>query len=249
MADQMSDRDDALKRRRLVRIGLAGAVVAAVLVAGSLASGEKKGGGGGPAPKEKPEVACDADVPETHEPPAFESPEPVVREGVDYGAVIHTSCGDITVDLLEQDAPTTVNNFVFLVQQGFYDGLQWFRVESNSVIEAGDPNNDLTEPPDGPGYTIEEELPKAPKEYVYGVVAMANEGQPDTTGSNFFIVIHENRPAGYQTAYSIFGRVAEESYEVLKEIGTQPTKGGNEPIEAVRPSTPIYIESIEITES
>ena len=245
----MSTRDEALKRRRLARLGFAAAIAAAILIAGSLASGDDKGGGGEREPKDRPAVACDAQTPETQEPRSFESPEPVIQEGVDYGAVIHTSCGDITLDLLEGAAPTTVNNFVFLVQQGYYDGLQWFRVESNSVIEAGDPNNDLTEPPDGPGYTIEEELPDAPKEYVFGVVAMANEGQPNSTGSNFFIVIHENRPAGYQTAYSIFGRVAEESYEVLKEIGTQPTKGGNEPIEAVRPSIPIYIESIEITQN
>lgn len=244
----MSDTEAALRRRRLARIALGAVVAVAVLVAGSLASGEKDGGIE-PPPKEKPEVACDADVPPTQEPPSFGSPEQVMQEGVDYGAIIHTSCGDIAIDLLEEDAPVTVNNFVFLAQEGYYDGLQWFRVESNSVIEAGDPNNDVAEPPNGPGYAIEEELPDRPKEYDFGAVAMANEGQPNTTGSNFFIVIHENRPAGYQAAYSIFGRVSEESYDVIKEIGTQPTKGGNEPVEAVRPSTPIYIESIEITQS
>ena len=245
----MTERDEALRRRRLARIALAIGTTAIVLIAGFVAASEEKGGGGAPKKKDRPEVACDADVPETHEPREFESPEPVVQEGVDYGAVIHTSCGDITLDLLEEDAPITVNNFVFLVQQGYYDGLQWFRIESNSVIEAGDQNNRLFEPPDGPGYTIEEELPKQPKEYTFGAVAMSNEGVPNSTGSNFFIVIHENRPAGYQPAYSIFGRVAEESYEVLKELGTQPVQGGNEPLEAVRPSIPVYIESIEITQN
>ena len=242
----MTNRDEALRRRRLTRLALATGTIAAILIAGTVASSEKGGGGGGPKKKDRPEVACDADVPETHEPRSFKSPEPVTQEGTDYGAVIHTSCGDITLDLLEEDAPVTVNNFVFLVQQGYYDGLQWFRIESNSVIEAGDPNNRLFDPPDGPGYTIEEELPKKPKEYVFGAVAMANEGTPNSTGSNFFIVIHENRPAGYQAAYSIFGRVSEESYEVLKELGSQPVHGGNEPLEAVRPSIPVYIESIEI---
>ena len=241
--------EDALRRRKLVRIGAALAVAAIILVGGSVASSDKKAGdGGGGGGKERPEVACDADVPETPEPQQFDGPEQVLREGVDYGAVIRTSCGEITIDLLEQEAPVTVNNFVFLAQQGYYDGLQWFRVESNSVIEAGDPNNELFEPPNGPGYTIEEELPKAPKEYDFGAVAMANEGRAHTTGSAFFIVIHENRPAGYQTAYSIFGRATEDSTEVLQEIGRQPTKGGNVPLEAVRPSVPIYIESIEITE-
>ena len=107
----------------------------------------------------------------------------------------------------------------------------------------------LFDEPDGPGYTIEDELPDEPKEYTFGAVGMANEGPPDTAGSQFFIVIHENRPAGYQTAYSIFGRADEASTEVLREIGSQPTRGGREPIEAVRPLVPVFIESIEIVES
>lgn len=245
----MTPRDDTLRRRRLARVAFAGAVIAALLIAGSVASSDKKGGGGGGNAKDKPEVACDADVPETHDPMQFDAPESVLEEGVDYGAVIETSCGDITIDLLEQDAPATVNNFVFLAQQGYYDGLEWFRVESNSVIETGDPNNQLFEPPDDPGYTIEEELGAQPRDYVFGTVGMANEGRPNTTGSNFFIVTHENRPAGYQAAYSIFGRVDEGSFEVLLEISRQPTKGGNVPLEAVRPSVPIYVESIEIVEN
>lgn len=243
----MTTTDDALRRRRRVRIAGAVAVVVAILIAGSVASSERKKGGGG-SRKAKPEVACDAEVPETHEPMQFDGPEQVLQVGVDYGAIIHTSCGDIAIDLLERDAPVTVNNFVFLARQGYYDGLEWFRVESNSVIETGDPNNVLFEPPDGPGYTIEEELPDEPRDYVFGVVAMANEGRPKTTGSNFFIVVHENRPAGYQAAYSIFGRADEGSFDVLQEIGKQPTKGGNVPLEAVRPSVPIYVEAIEITE-
>jgi peptidylprolyl isomerase len=242
-------REEVLRRRKRVRIAFAVLVVTAVVVAGSVASSDKKESGGGPKPKDKPAVACDAEVPETHEPMRFDAPDQVLRDGVDYGATIHTSCGDIDVDLLENDAPVTVNNFVFLAQQGYYDGLEWFRVESNSVIETGDPNNQLFEPPDDPGYTIEEELGDQPRDYVFGTVAMANEGRPDTTGSNFFIVIHENRPAGYQAAYSIFGRVDEGSFEVLSEIGKQPVKGGNVPLEAVRPSIPIYVESIEIVES
>jgi peptidyl-prolyl cis-trans isomerase B (cyclophilin B) len=244
----MTSTNDALRRRKLVRIAFAVAIVAGILIAGSVATSEKKKSGGG-TPKDKPEVACDAEVPDTHERMQFDGPEDVIQEGVDYGAIIHTSCGDITIDLLEKDAPATVNNFVFLAREGYYDGLQWFRVESNSVIETGDPNNRLFEPPDDPGYKIEEELPDEPRDYVFGAVAMANEGRPNTTGSNFFIVIHENRPAGYQAAYSIFGRAAESSTEVLLEIGKQPVKGGNVPLEAVRPSIPIYVESIEITES
>jgi cyclophilin family peptidyl-prolyl cis-trans isomerase len=152
------------------------------------------------------------------------------------------------LDLLEDEAEVNVNNFVFLATEGFYDGLEWYRVERNSLIATGDPNNEVFEEPDGPGYTIADELPGKPNDYVFGMVAMSNEGRPDSAGSQFFIITHENRPAGYQLAYSIFGIVAEESYEVLREITNLETKGGREPLKAVRPTVPVFVESIEITE-
>lgn len=244
----MTDTELALRRRRLTRVALSAAVVVAVLIAGWIAEDE---GTGGSSPSEKPgrpDVACGAEVPETHEPMRFPSPAPSLRPGVDYAATIRTSCGDLTVDLLEDEAPESVNSFVFLARQGFYDGLRWVRIEPNSVIQTGDPNNDLGTPPDDAGYTIPDELPERPNEYTYGAVALANEGRPDSSGSSFFIVIHENRPAGYQLAYSLFGRVDASSFDVLKELGTQPTKGGDIALEAVRPSVPVYVESIEILE-
>ena len=238
----------ALSRRRTTRIFLAVAVIAVVLITGYVSARPPA------APTKKhphesaPKVACDAEAPAPPSPKQYASPEPSLQEGVDYFAVIHTSCGDIELNLLEDEAPENVNNFIFLVNQGFYNGLQFFRIEANSVIEAGDPTDRLFDPPDGPGYTIADELPEKPEEYTLGAVAMANQGRPDTAGSSFFIVIHENRPAGYQTAYSIFGRVEESSFETLKEIGLQPTNGGDQPLEAVRPIAPVYINSIEITE-
>lgn len=239
----------ALARRRRRRVGTTLSIVVAVLVFGYFASGdEKKEGGGADKDKDRPAAACDAEPPPEPSPKQYEAPGNVLQRGIDYGAVITTSCGKISIDLLEGKTPINVNSFVFLAQEGFFDGLEWYRVERNSVIQTGDPNNVVFEEPDGPGYTIEDELPEEPKEYIFGAVAIGNEGRPDSGGSQFFIVIHENRPAGYQPAYSIFGRVDESSYEVLREIGKQPTRGGREPLEAVRPTVPIFIESIEIVE-
>jgi peptidylprolyl isomerase len=244
-----NEREAALRRRRATRIFLALAVLAVVLITGYVSARTPTGPTKPKPDKNEPKIACDAEAPPAASPKQYDaSPQPALEEGVDYGAVIHTSCGDIELDLLEDDAPQNVNNFIFLVKEGFYNGLQVFRIEANSVIESGDPTDQLFDPPDGPGYTIPDELPKKPEEYTLGAVAMANQGRPDTGGSLFFIVVHENRPAGYQTAYSIFGRVDESSFETLKEIGLQPTKGGDQPLEAVQPVARVYINSIEITE-
>jgi len=195
--------------------------------------------------------APEADPQQYDEPPPLE-----LEEGIDYSAVIHTTCGDITMDLLEDKAPKNVANFIFLAEEGFYDGLTWHRVEQNSVIQTGDPdgqNGSSAEGGvDGPGYGIPDEFPKKANEYLYGVVGMANTGPGGTAGSQFFIVVHDptrQEPAGYQPLYSIFGEVEEESYPVLHDIQRQPTKGGTVPVEAVKPVIPIYITSIDIVEN
>jgi cyclophilin family peptidyl-prolyl cis-trans isomerase len=165
---------------------------------------------------------------------------------VDFAAVIHTSCGTIRLDLLEKTAPETVANFVFLARHGFYNGRKWFRVENDSVIETGDPNDRIADPPDGPGYTIPDELPAKPHVYVFGVVAMANTGQPHSAGSQFFIIIHHDEPAGYDPRYSIFGKVEPASYGVLDRIGGERTYEGNDPVKSVTPVDPVFIDSVKI---
>lgn len=230
------------------------------------------GGGGGaekPAAEEPDEetVACDADAPEEANPQEYgEAPAPLdPASSPDYRAVITTSCGDIEIDLLEQEAPASVANFIFLAQEGFYDGLLWHRVERNSVLQTGDPNGQNGVEPDGPGYVIPDEFPERSSAYTYGVVGMANAG-PGTTGSQFFIVVHDpdktcdqrgrpkgeqgthHCPAGFQPLYNIFGTVSEASYETLERIAALETRGGNDPVEAVKPVQNIYIESIQILE-
>jgi peptidyl-prolyl cis-trans isomerase B (cyclophilin B) len=246
-----ASRDAELRRRRIARVAAVIAVVGIAFVGAAIvrASASKHGG------KKHPHVsvsaapaACGAQPPAPHRPQLFSHP-PKLRlpRGVNLHAVIHTSCGDIHLDLLEKSAPKTVANFVFLARHGFYDGRKWFRIENNSVIQTGDPNDRNGVAPDGPGYTIPDELPKKPRAYVFGVVAMANTGQPDSGGSQFFIVIHHKEPAGYDPRYSIFGKVDPGSYGVLDRIGAQKTYPGNNPIKNVTPITPVYINSVQIT--
>ena len=255
-------RQAELKRRRNIRlVAVVGLLV--VLVGGAIAfSGE----GGEEDEEQEPTAACGAEAPPEASPREYDGPpETVIERGADYSATIHTSCGDIVIDLLEQKAPETVNNFVFLAREGYYDGLIWHRVETDSVIQTGDPNGENGVPPDGPGYTIPDELPERSNEYVYGVVGMANAG-PDTGGSQFFIVTKKNRPAGYQPFFSIFGEVTDGETDATEEeigckspgepgiptldaIGCQPTdQGAASAAETVKPIVPIFIESIEIHE-
>lgn len=204
------------------------------------------------APSPPPEVACDGARPEPADPQTYPSAPPMtLDEGVDLSAIITTSCGAITLDLLEKESPQTVNNFVFLAEEGFYDGLTFHRIEQGSVIQGGDPDGDGR---GGAGYTIPDEFPKDPKGYVFGTTAMANEG-PGTASSQFFIVVHDPEPengyepAGYRPDYSIFGKIDPTdaaSTETLEAIAKQQTKLGDDPVTATTPVSTVYIESVEI---
>jgi peptidylprolyl isomerase len=268
----------ALQRRRNMRL-LGAMLVLVVLIGGAIffsrddtepAAPEQDAAAVEPeaeAVEPEAEAACGAEAPPEASPKTdYKKPDNVLEEGVDYSATIHTSCGDIVIDLLEEETPESVNNFIFLAREGYYDGNIWHRVEQNSVIQAGDPNGQNGVPPDNPGYTIKDELPEKSNQYVYGVVGMANAG-PNTGGSQFFIVIQKNRPAGYQPFYSIFGKVTEAPTEAsseeigcnvegeeilptLEAIGCQPTDtGAATAAEAVQPIVPVFIESIEINEA
>jgi cyclophilin family peptidyl-prolyl cis-trans isomerase len=171
-----------------------------------------------------------------------------------YEAVIHTNCGDIKVTLNAKQAPETVNSFVYLAEKGFYDGLLWHRIVRNFVIQAGDPNGKNGVPPDGPGYTIEDEFPDRSNVYTFGTIAMANTGRPDSGGSQFFIVVHEGnkakarftQPAGLQPSYTVFGKVDRSSFPVLERIAKVPVEGGTDPVTQSEPVAPVFIESIDV---
>jgi cyclophilin family peptidyl-prolyl cis-trans isomerase len=256
--DQRAVEYAAAERRRRLATFIAVAVAVIALLAIAIGSGFVGGDEADDTPAAQDDtepvaqptgdVACGGEDPPAAEPQQYpEPPEDQLENGVDYRAVVHTSCGELEMDLLEKKAPATVSNFIFLAREGFYDGLWWHRVERKTVIQTGDPNG-TGEEPNGPGYAIEDEPPKESSEYVYGVVGMANAG-PGTAGSQWFVVTKKDGPAGYQPLYAIFGTVDEGSYGTLEKIDKLPTKGGNDPVQAVMPQNPVFIESIEILES
>ena len=120
-----------------------------------------------------------------------------------YQATITTNKGDIVVDLYAQHAPKTVNNFVFLAREGYYDSVAFHRVISNFVIQGGDPTGTGA---GGPGYRFGDEVKNNPMKHETGVLSMANAG-PNTNGSQFFIT-HSPQPH-LDGKHTVFGKVVE----------------------------------------
>jgi len=118
-----------------------------------------------------------------------------------FAATIETSRGTIELELYPQHAPQTVNNFVFLTREGFYDGLVFHRVISNFMIQGGDPTGTGR---GGPGYRFKDELLGNPLTHETGVISMANAG-PNTNGSQFFIT-HAPQPH-LNGKHTVFGKV------------------------------------------
>ncbi len=151
-----------------------------------------------------------ASIPRTGQRHFTAPPEMVIDPSKGYTAVIDTDKGAITIQLWPTKAPETVNNFVFLSCDGFYDGITFWRYQANFVIQGGDPRENGT---GGPGYIFKNEISDLSMS-VAGVVAMANIG-PDTNGSQFFITL---APAGnLDGSYSSFGTVTD-GMDVAKEI-------------------------------
>ena len=118
-----------------------------------------------------------------------------------YRVTIETNRGIIELELSPHHAPKTVNNFVFLVREGFYDGVIFHRVISDFVIQGGDPTGTGR---GGPGYQFEDELKGNPLKHERGAISMANSG-PNTNGSQFFIT-HSPQPH-LNGKHTVFGKV------------------------------------------
>ena len=129
------------------------------------------------------------------------APEMAIDTGKQYSATIETSRGNIEVALFAADAPKTVNNFVFLARDGFYDGVKFHRVISNFMIQGGDPTGTGM---GGPGYKFEDETAGNPHRHQTGTLSMANAG-PNTNGSQFFIT-HAPQPH-LDGKHTVFGQV------------------------------------------
>jgi peptidylprolyl isomerase/peptidyl-prolyl cis-trans isomerase B (cyclophilin B) len=161
-----------------------------------------------------------------------------------YNAVFNTSLGSFTVELFASDAPQTVNNFVFLAEQKFYNGTIFHRIIQDFMIQGGDPTGTGM---GGPGYTIPDELP-VKRQYAPGIVAMANTGQPNSGGSQFFICTGaESANLNQNPIYTQFGEVTE-GMDVVLKIAAVPVKV-NSSGETSTPVNPPVINSITIQES
>lgn len=128
-------------------------------------------------------------------------PEMEIDPKKNYTATISTDRGEINIELYPQYAPKTVNNFVFLVRAGFYDGVIFHRVISDFMIQGGDPTGTGR---GGPGYRFEDEFKGNPLKHETGVLSMANAG-PGTNGSQFFIT-HSPQPH-LDGRHTVFGKV------------------------------------------
>jgi peptidyl-prolyl cis-trans isomerase B (cyclophilin B) len=138
-------------------------------------------------------------------------------------AVMHTNHGDITLELFDEDAPKTVENFKKLAGDNFYDGVIFHRVIKDFMVQGGDPTGTGR---GGPGYTFEDEINE--HKVVRGALAMANAG-PNTNGSQFFIVTTDAAP-WLDGKHTVFGRVVE-GMEVVDKIEAGDTDHNDRPRE------------------
>lgn len=163
---------------------------------------------------------------------SYTTPPQMQLEQKDYKAVFKTSMGDITVDLFEKDSPNTVNNFVFLAKDGFYNDTIFHRVIQDFMIQGGDPLGNGT---GGPGYSFDDEFNSV--KLVKGSLAMANAG-PNTNGSQFFIVTAESTP-WLDGKHTNFGEVVA-GQDVVDAISTVQRNAMDKPL------TDIKLLSVEI---
>jgi peptidyl-prolyl cis-trans isomerase B (cyclophilin B) len=128
-------------------------------------------------------------------------PEMKIDPSKNYGATIETNRGNIEIELYPQYAPNTVNNFVFLAEEGFYDVITFHRVIGNFMVQGGDPTGTGS---GGPGYRFGDEFDSNPLKHETGALSMANAG-PNTNGSQFFIT-HAPQPH-LDGRHTVFGKV------------------------------------------
>jgi peptidyl-prolyl cis-trans isomerase B (cyclophilin B) len=147
-------------------------------------------------------------------------------------ATLHTNHGAIEVELFDDEAPKTVENFLKLARDGFYDGVVFHRVIPDFMIQGGDPTGTGS---GGPGYTFEDEF--NPNKVVRGALAMANSG-PNTNGSQFFIVTADACP-WLDGKHTVFGRITS-GQDVADRISHVDRDARDNPLE------PVIIESVAL---
>ena len=215
----------------------------------SAAPGTKTGTVTPTAANDSGEVACGAESPvNAGEPkPQFAGPPPMkIDTKASYRATMVTSCGTIVIELDAKRAPQTVNSFVFLAKQGYFDGQYFHRLDTSiDVIQGGDPSGTGS---DGPGYAIPDEL-NGKLTYTPGTLAMANAG-PNTGGSQFFIITGpEGTNLDGNPNYTIFGKIVEglgiaQTIQGLPIVDPQAAANGD--LSGQRPKQAVYIDKVTI---
>lgn len=234
------------RRRRslLIRLGLVLGLIGAVAgVALAQRSGNQ------PTAEDKP---CSEKKPERPEIAPVTGPPPMtIDPAKTYTATLETSCGTMTITLADETSPQTVNSFVFLARQQFFDGLTFHRI-TPFAIQGGDPQGDGT---GGPGYKVVD-TPPAEQKYEKGIVAMAKAGDEPagTAGSQFFIVPDTENAATLNglpsrpAQYGVLGRVAT-GLDTLAKLAAVETFTPQTSQEKSTPRKPVYIVKITIQES
>ena len=162
------------------------------------------------------------------------APDLTIDASKSYAASLDTSHGEIVIEFDPQRSPLTVNNFVFLANEGFYDGVVFHRVIENFMIQGGDPTGTGR---GGPGYKFRDEI-EGTGEYKRGTVAMANAG-PNTNGSQFFIC---HSDVGLPHSYTIFGQVTV-GMDTVDSIATTDTDASD------RPRSDVLINKVTVNEN
>ena len=239
-------------RRLGIGVGMA-VVLVGVLVVCSVGGDEEPNPGEGEEPgaavlldetsdayreyRSKP-TACGAEPPSSLQGMIFEDfTTQGITPGTTVTARVATSCGEVVIEL-DPNYPETVNSFVFLARQGFYDGSVFHRILEGFVVQGGDPDADGR---GDAGYEIADEFPSEDFQYTRGVVAMANAGK-GTTGSQFFWMLDDAPFLNPQ--YNVLGRIVEglEVLDLISQIPTSLSPTG----EPSLPREALYIESVEI---
>ena len=167
----------------------------------------------------------------------FDSAPPMCLDpNASYQAIVTTNMGEFTIDLDADAAPLTVNNFVFLARNLYFDDTPCHRIITDFVVQCGDPTGTGT---GGPGYEFADELPEAGT-YEIGSIAMANSG-PDTNGSQFFIITGDQGVA-LPPSYSLFGHVTAGLDTTVADLAATGSASGT-------PTEPVQIQSVRIVQS
>ena len=188
------------------------------------------------------ETACGASQPAAEQVMTFEAPETQtdISANTEVRAVLDTSCGEIVIELDPAGSPATVNSFVFLAREGYFDGQVLHRIAENFVVQGGDPQANGT---GDPGYVVPDEFPSEDFSYEEGVVAMANRGA-NSTGSQFFIVIGEDARF-LLPQFNVLGEVVSGD-EPLEDIAAIPTGIAPGTVEQSLPLETVYINKVTI---